>query len=190
MVRPCLFRPASAYLPRDERVLQAIRMELTGATIVRVPTLLDPQSIATLLADIDTAFADQATHAIVLFGDDEVFCRGLDLGRAAQDEDATAALESFAECLRRIRNGSKPAIALVRGVAVGGGVGLAGGRDAVLATTDATFAQTELLFGLIPAIVLPYIAQRVVEQKLRWIALRAQPLTAQEALEIRSEEHT
>ena len=63
-------------------------------------------------------------------------------------------------------------------------MGLAAACDAVLATTDTTFAQTELLFGLIPAIVLPYLAQRVVEQKLRWIALRAQPLTAQEALEI------
>jgi enoyl-CoA hydratase/carnithine racemase len=137
-----------------------------------------------LLADIDAAFADSASHAVVLLGSDNEFCRGLDLGRASQDEDATAALKSFTECLRKIRTGTKPAIALVRGVAVGGGVGLAAACDGVLATTDATFAQTELLFGLIPAIVLPYLAQRVMEQKLRWIALRAQPLTAAQALEI------
>lgn len=153
-------------------------MELTRTSIVRMPSLLNDKSIDDLLVQLQAAFSDPDSRAVVLLGTDDVFCNGLDLGRAVQNNDPTQSLERFAECLRVIRVSSKPVMALVRGQAVGGGVGLAAACDAVLATVDASFGQTELLFGLIPAIVLPYLAQRVVEQKLRWMAMRAEPISA------------
>jgi enoyl-CoA hydratase/carnithine racemase len=116
-----------------------------------------------------------------MHGDAETFCRGLELGRVC-DEDPRPALETFASCLESIRTGNKPVVGLVQGAAAAGGVGLAAACDAVLATTEATFTLTELLFGLTPAIIFPYLAQRLSPQKLRWIVLSAQTLTAHEAL--------
>lgn len=159
-------------------------MELSGASVIDVPPLLNPQSIGRLHAEIYAALAEPASYAVLLRGSDEVFCRGLDLNQTADGGDPRAYLQMFADCLRAIRLGEKPVIALVRGSAVAGGVGLAAACDGVLAATDASFALTELLFGLTPAIIFPYLAQRVVAHKLRWMALTAQTLTAREAAEI------
>ena len=156
-------------------------MELSGATLVKVPSTLSQESIGRLRADLHNALADPSSHVVVMHGDAETFCRGLALGRTC-DEDPRSALETFANCLESMRNANKPVVGLVQGTAAAGGVGLAAACDAVLATDEATFALTELLFGLTPAIILPYLAQRLSPQKLRWMALSAQTLTAQESL--------
>jgi enoyl-CoA hydratase/carnithine racemase len=106
------------------------------------------------------------------------------LDTAGVFEDARAPVESFAACLEAIRKGHKPVIGLVDGEAAGGGVGLAAACDGVLATTEATFTLSELLFGLTPAVILPYLAQRVSLQKLRWMGLTAGSITGQEAVEL------
>ena len=162
-------------------------MELKGASIVAVPAALNRQTIARLGADLAAASADPGTHVLVLAGGEAEFCRGLDLGEAT--DGAGPALEQFAACLRTIRLGQKPVIALVRGAAVAGGVGLAAACDGVLATCDASFTLTELIFGLAPAIILPYLAERLPQQKLRWMALRAQALSAPEALQFGLADH-
>ncbi len=130
-----------------------------------------------------TAAADPDSHVIVLAGGEAAFCRGLDLAEATCPDGARPALDEFAACLRAIRLGEKPVIALVRGAAAAGGVGLAAACDGVLAASDATFTLTELVFGLTPAIILPYLIQRVDLQKLRWMVLRGQTLSASEALQ-------
>jgi enoyl-CoA hydratase/carnithine racemase len=158
-------------------------MELNGASIVTVPPLLSPESIADLCAQLNSAFDDPATHVLVIRGDEQNFCRGLDLPRAGHEEDAGPALESFAACLGAIRMGIKPVVGVVQSVAAAGGLGLAAACDALLATDEATFTLTELLFGLFPAIIFPYLAERVSPQKLRWMALSAQTLNAHEAMQ-------
>ena len=155
-------------------------MELKGATFVSVPASLSRESVARLCADLRSAFADHASHVVVLRGDEETFCRGLCLANAC-DEDVHQALDTFADCLESIRIGNKPVIGLVQGSASAGGLGLAAACDALLATPEATFTLTELLFGLTPAIIQPYLAQRLGSQKLRWMALSAQTLTADDA---------
>ena len=157
-------------------------MELTGTYVVQVPPLLNPQSLAQLRADIQAALASSSTDVVLLKGTGDVFCRGLDLGEAAEIDDARGSVELFSGLLQAIRCGNKPVIALVNGTAVAGGVGLAVSCDGVLATPNATFALTELLFGLLPAMIFPFLAQRLTVQKVRWLALTARTVSAQEAL--------
>ncbi len=164
-------------------------MELKGASIVAVPPALNRQTIARLGADLDAAAADPASHVIVLAGGEAEFCRGLDLGEAACVDGAKPALNEFAACLRAIRLGEKPVIAVVRGAAAAGGIGLAAACDGVLAASDATFTLTELIFGLIPAIIFPYLSERLSPQKLRWMVLRGQTLSAPEALQFGLADH-
>lgn len=158
-------------------------MELTGAAIVQVPAVLNSQTVCDFRSTLDAALADGDSYAVVLLGEERFFCRGLDLAASAGESGFQIALESFAACLEIIRTGHKPVIALVQGEAVAGGVGLAAACDGVLATKEATFTLTELLFGLTPAVILPYLAQRVSGQKLRWMGLMAQTITAEQALE-------
>ena len=148
---------------------------------MNVPAMLSRESVAHLCAGLRSAFADQGSHVVVMRGDEETFCRGLDLASAC-DEDVHQALAVFADCLESIRIGNKPVIGLVQGAASAGGLGLAAACDALLATSEATFTLTELLFGLTPAIIFPYLSQRLSSQKLRWMALSAQTLTADDAL--------
>jgi enoyl-CoA hydratase/carnithine racemase len=159
-------------------------MELTGATIVHAPTALNADTICHLHFALETALSDCGSEVVVLSNEDAAFCRGLDLNVSASGDSLRQPLESFATCLEMIRTAAKPVIALVGGEAAGGGVGLAAACDGVLATTEATFTLPELLFGLTPAIVFPYLAQRVSLQKLRWMGLTAQTLTGEEAAAI------
>jgi len=141
------------------------------------------ETVRNLRYALESAMGD-ASSAVVMLGEDRVFCRGWEVGASGIDEDARASVESFAVCLETMRMGHKPVIGLVQGEAAGGGVGLAAACDGVLATTEATFTLSELLFGLTPAVILPYLAQRVSLQKLRWRGLTADTITGQEAMEL------
>ena len=56
--------------------------------------------------------------------------------------------------------------------------------DLVIAGPAATFALPELFFGLIPAVVLPVIAERVGLARARWLALSGETLHVAEALRL------
>jgi enoyl-CoA hydratase/carnithine racemase len=152
--------------------MQAIR--------VSVPPLLNEAGIQVLRAELDVAFDSATAGVVVLEGGPECFCRGMDLGAVtgpALEENVAA----FAACLERIRGGSKPVIAAVRGTCTAGGVGLAAAADIVIVSPDATFALTELLFGLVPAVILSYLLERLRPAQVRAWALSAQTWSAGEA---------
>ena len=160
-------------------------MELIDAAIVRVPAALNRSSLASLRDALASASRDAHVRAVVLRGADAgVFCRGVDFAAIAAGEDPTAAVDAFAGCLLEIRACAKPVVALVEGEAAGGGLGVAAAADAVLAVPDASFALPELLFGLTPAMILPYLAERVTPQKLRWLALCPERIDADAAQRI------
>jgi enoyl-CoA hydratase/carnithine racemase len=81
--------------------------------------------------------------------------------------DFTAVLQTLLD--------SKPVtLALVEGPALGGGTGLVAACDLVLASEQANFALPELLLGLVPAIILPVLAERLgLHQAKRWAITQA-----------------
>src|SRR5690348_3264475 len=99
-------------------------MELTGAAILVVPPELNHRTIGCLRADLEAALADPGSRAVLLLGGEQLFCSGLDLAGSADASEEQEAISNFAGCLEIIRTGTKPVIALVRGEAVAGGVGL------------------------------------------------------------------
>jgi enoyl-CoA hydratase/carnithine racemase len=142
-----------------------------------VPHALDAASILALHAAIDAA----GDGLIVLEGTDGVFCRGMDLEGLADGHVAAASAHAFARCLEALRLSPNPTIAVVDGPALGGGLGLTAACDVVLATERATFGLPELLIGLLPAIVLPVLLERVSSQRVRLLGMRGRSLTADEA---------
>ena len=158
-------------------------MELTlGACRGTVPGAIDAARAEARAAAI--AAASEATErVIVLEGGDGTFCRGMDFS-AEPDSDGEAVAAGaawFARCLDAIHGAAKPTVAVVDGVALGGGLGLAAACDAVVASDRSTFGLPEALFGLAPAIIMPVLLERLPPQKARFLALTARTISAAEA---------
>ncbi len=105
-------------------------------------------------------------RALVLGGAGPVFCAGADLNamresgqadEAANREDA----RRFAILFRSVARFPAPVIAVVRGAALGGGLGLAVAADHVVASPDARFGTPEAHLGLVPAVISPYVVRRL-----------------------------
>ena len=74
-------------------------------------------------------------------------------------------------------------IAHVRGKANAGGIGFVAACDIVLADSAAVFSLSELLFGLMPACVLPFLVRRIGFAKANAMTLSTQPVGVQVARE-------
>jgi enoyl-CoA hydratase/carnithine racemase len=146
---------------------------------IPVPPTLDATSSLTFLEDVRAAQAADE-RVIVLEGRDGVFCRGLDPS-CMRTSISTADLRVFVDALLALRRMSKTVIAAVDGVALGGGLGLAAAADVVVATETSTFGLPEAQLGLVPAIIMPFLLERMRLQQCRLWALSPHARGASEA---------
>jgi enoyl-CoA hydratase/carnithine racemase len=153
--------------------------------------LLSPEGVEELAAAIDRSLKDPRTRAIFLRSNGPAFCLGMDLARlaapgpGASSEDAEKAVARYAGVLQAIFTAAVPVVCLVEGEVKAGGVGLVCACDIVVAGERATFELAEVIFGLIPANVLPYmLAQRMSPQKARYLVMSSRRIAAAEALRL------
>lgn len=124
---------------------------------------LSAQLVAELLQRLRAAADDGDVRVVVLTHTGTTFCAGADLAEAVAVgmERGTRAL---LELLRTVVELPTPVIALVRGHVRAGGLGLVGACDFALATESSTFAFTEALLGLTPAIISLTTRSRLAER--------------------------
>lgn len=146
-----------------------------------------------MIADLDAAFtelaADDDVRVIVLAGAGKHFSAGADLQwmqRASQASEAWNLEDArrFAAMLARIESCPKPTVARVQGAALGGGVGLVAACDVAVAADNASFAVSEAKFGILPAVIGPYVTNAVGKRQARRLALTTARIAAAEALAI------
>lgn len=155
-------------------------MDTAAATGVKLPEELDGHTVARLAAAIDAALSGPGP-VVVVEGSATAFCRGLSLV-ALRDPAAFAdALSPFVSALERLQSAPKPLVGVLRGEAIGGGVGILAACDHVIAQEDARCGLPEMLFGLLPALVRPLLLRRISPQAFRSLAMGAQTISAQEA---------
>jgi methylglutaconyl-CoA hydratase len=123
----------------------------------------------------------------VLAGDGKHFSAGADLLWMQRASTATQAwnLEDarrFAAMLARIESCPKPVVARVQGAALGGGVGLVCACDLAIAAANASFSVSEARFGILPAVIGPYVTNAVGKRQARRLALSTTRIAAPEAL--------
>ena len=138
-------------------------------------------------ATCERVAADLEARALVLHGAGGHFCAGADFagflalmqtapGRA---EDPIATYNrQFGAMLERLAALPVPTIAVVTGVAMGGGCGLAAACDRVIAAEDATFAMPEVTLGVAPAQIAPFVVRRAGARHARWLMLAGARLKA------------
>lgn len=144
-----------------------------------------------MIGELDQAFerltADPKVRIIVLAGAGKAFSAGADIQwmqRAAQASQEWNLQDArrFAAMLYRIQSCPKPTLARVQGVALGGGVGLTAACDIAVASQDAKFAVSEARFGILPAVIGPYVVNAVGSRQARRLALTGSRIPASEAL--------
>lgn len=144
----------------------------------------------TMIVELDRAFEqlrdDPAVRVIVLAGAGKHFSAGADLqwmqraSEASQEWNLQDA-RKFAAMLGRIDACPKPVVARVQGAALGGGTGLVCACDISIATEKASFAVSEAKFGIIPAVIGPYLINAVGKRQARRLALTTTRIRAAEA---------
>ncbi|HKD15239.1 MAG TPA: enoyl-CoA hydratase/isomerase [Candidatus Angelobacter sp.] len=130
---------------------------------------------------------DESVNIVVLSGSPEVFCFGADFKAIAsasrKGDERNDGPGPMYDLWLRLATGPYVTIAHVRGKANAGGVGFVAASDIVLADVTAEFSLSELLFGLYPACVLPFLIRRIGFQRAHYLTLMTQPISAKQACE-------
>jgi enoyl-CoA hydratase len=133
-------------------------------------------------ATVDALEADPSIRVLILTGAGRAFTAGLDLDEwaapgvtaaAAYVHDAVAALQRF----------SGPVIGAINGLAITGGVEIALACDVLIASSEARFADTHVLVGLLPGWGgSARMVRRIGLHRAKELALTGRFLAADEAL--------
>lgn len=146
-----------------------------------------------MIEEITAAFAraagDRDARCIVLSGQGRAFCAGADIQWMKRQSEADEAANLgdarlFAAMLHAIASCPKPTIARVQGACMGGGVGLVCACDFVIASGNARFAVSEARFGILPAVISPYLIAAVGVRRARQLALSTLRIEAADALDM------
>ncbi|OZG70446.1 enoyl-CoA hydratase [Hahella sp. CCB-MM4] len=120
---------------------------------------------------------------IVLEGLPEIFCLGGDLESMTASDEGGIPHESMPEQLYELwtlmATGPFITLAHVCGRVNAGGVGFVACCDIVISDIGAQFSLSELLFGLMPACVLPFLVRRTSFQKAHQLTLMTKPISAE-----------
>jgi polyketide biosynthesis enoyl-CoA hydratase PksH len=115
----------------------------------------------------------------------EVFCFGADFQglheEATTGQQSEQSPEALYDLWLKLAAGPYITVSHVRGKANAGGVGFVAASDIVLADQTAQFSLSELLFGLFPACVLPFLIRRIGFQKAHYMSLMTLPIPVQQA---------
>jgi methylglutaconyl-CoA hydratase/polyketide biosynthesis enoyl-CoA hydratase PksH len=136
-------------------------------------------------AAIGQATCDASCRAVAISAEGPYFCKGLDLAAAFADGGRLdrSFMDLALECLSQIRSSSLPVIACVEGDVTGGGVGLVAACDIVIAAKEASFMLSEVVVGMIPALIAPFLLRRLSPARLGYMAMSSRGICGSEAKE-------
>lgn len=174
--------------------MAALQIEPGPVTVVTlnrpdVRNAFDDGMIEELTAFASGVPSDGSVRVVVLRGAGPVFSAGADvqwmsrmLGYSREENlaDAHRAASMFL-ALDRL---PVPVIARIHGAALGGGSGLAAICDVCVAAEDALFGFTEVVLGILPAMISPYVVRKIGLSAARELCLSGTRFSAARAKEI------
>jgi enoyl-CoA hydratase len=136
------------------------------------------------LADtLASAGADPAVRAVVLAAEGRGFCAGVDIKQMQRTPGHEALIGANRGCFAAfaaVYECPVPVIAAVHGFCLGGGIGLVGNADIVIAADDATFGLPEVDRGALGAAT--HLARLVPQHLMRAMVYTCQTASAQQLL--------
>lgn len=147
---------------------------------------LGPEMVNELCWALDEARDDASVRVVVITGAGDAFSAGGDLKMmgSGPDTDGRVALDSrgdYADLLQRFAGMGKPTVARVRGVAMGGGLGIVAACDFAIASETAIFGTPEIKRGLFPMMIMALLRRIVSKRRLMEMMLLGEKLDARTA---------
>jgi enoyl-CoA hydratase/carnithine racemase len=133
-----------------------------------------------LAAEIDRLQADDAVRVLVIRAEGRGFCAGVNIKELQKHPGRITDVNAGNwQTFRAIHRGLKPVIAAPHGYVLGGGVGICGSADIILASPDVTFGVPEVDRGALGAGA--HLQRMFPLQKVRWMYFTGEPIDAAEA---------
>jgi methylglutaconyl-CoA hydratase len=151
-----------------------------------VHNAFNPELIAALSETFMAVDGDAAIRCLVLRGAGKSFCAGGDLnwmrqaGTWTHDENVADGM-LLARMLKRLRDLSKPTVALVHGNCFAGGTGLVACADIAVALSSTVFSLSEVRLGLVPATISPHLVAAMGARNCRRLFLSAERFSGDDA---------
>jgi enoyl-CoA hydratase len=134
-----------------------------------------------LAEKVVAAGRDQDVHVVVLRAEGRGFNAGVDIKEMQRTDGFDALIGANRGCyaaFAAVYECEVPVIAAVNGFCLGGGIGLVGNADIIIAADDATFGLPEVDRGALGAAT--HLARMVPQHKMREMVYTAESITAQE----------
>jgi methylglutaconyl-CoA hydratase len=149
----------------------------------------DQAFVEGLLAAMDALATVAGLRVVVIKGNGRHFQAGADLKwidavRTSSPEENVRISRATATAVRRLNAAPVPTVALVQGGCFGGGTGIVGACDIVIAADNAVFSIAEVRWGLTAAIIIPQLNDAVGVRQVRRYALTGERFGADEARRI------
>jgi enoyl-CoA hydratase/carnithine racemase len=141
---------------------------------------LDAAGWHALAAGIETLGRDSNVRAIVIRGEGRGFCAGVDIKELAAHPELIVSVNAGAYAtVRAVHRNPVPVIAAVHGFVLGGGIGITGAADIVVAAEDASFGVPEVDRGAMGGGA--HLQRLFPLQKVRHMYFTGEAIGAQEA---------
>ena len=130
---------------------------------------------------VTMAGRDPATRVVVLRAEGRGFNAGVDIKEFQRDEGFTALIGANRGCFAAfaaVYDCPVPVVTAVHGFCLGGGIGLAGNSDIVIASDDATFGLPEVDRGALGAAT--HLSRLVPQHRMRAMVYTSATATAAE----------
>jgi methylglutaconyl-CoA hydratase len=145
---------------------------------------LSAKMIDALHAGLDEIEKNDSMRVLILAGEGQAFCAGMDLKGVIDDPIAMRAmLRGLAKVSKRIRTLPVPTIARVQGAAVGGGCGLMVVCDFAFTHPEARVGYPEVDLGICPAVVAPWLIKKLGAGKARAMLLAGGTISGTQGFE-------
>ncbi|MBI2303913.1 MAG: enoyl-CoA hydratase/isomerase family protein [Chloroflexi bacterium] len=150
-------------------------------TLNRPPlNILNIQMMRELSQALATARDDPRVHAVAIGAQGKAFCAGVDI-KDHIAERVPEMIDAFHGIFHTLREMPQPTLALVNGMALGGGFELALFCDLVIAAQEATFGQPEIKVGVFPPLAAVMLPRLIGRKKALEAVLLGETMSAQEA---------
>lgn len=154
-------------------------------TINRPPlNVLSVNTIGEIIAALKIANVDKNVIVVIIAGGGErAFSAGVDIG-AHLPKKIDKTLDEFHKMFQLLTDLEKPTIAVVNGLAFGGGCELAMACDMVVASENAQFGQPEIKVGAIATVAAALLPKLVGRKHALELIFTGEIITATEAKQI------
>lgn len=149
---------------------------------------VDEMMVHELRDCLDSLNNSKEMQLIVLRGKGTSFCAGADLkwitrGKAISNEENIKSAQSFSELLYELYHIKKVTLCIGHGSVIGGGIGLLSACDFSYSHSDTKFFFSEVKMGLVPAMIMPYVVNRIGKATAKSLMLTGTKISGKEAKE-------